>query len=127
MPNWCNNTMTITPNKDTKDFKKFLCTIGHNYKFEFGQTHPIPHELKCVVCSNTDYYYVNDNGDVVEAPPYPTAKLYFLVEDQFEDSDWISELVRITAEELPAPKPRKTKGVGVKSDDIPHNFYRFIC
>jgi hypothetical protein len=44
---------------------------------------------------------------VVEAPPYPSAKLHFLIEDQFEDSEWISELVRITTEELPAPKPRK--------------------
>ncbi len=47
-------------------------------------------------------------GDVVEAPPYPGAKMYFLIEDQLEDSGWLSELVRITAKELPKPKP-KTK------------------
>jgi TfoX/Sxy family transcriptional regulator of competence genes len=28
-------------------------------------------------------------GDVVEAPPYPGAKMYFLIEDAFEDRDWI--------------------------------------
>ncbi|MFC1617038.1 TfoX/Sxy family protein [Candidatus Margulisiibacteriota bacterium] len=46
-------------------------------------------------------------GKVVEAPPYPGAKLYFLIQDKFEDSDWISNLVRLTAEELPEPKPKK--------------------
>jgi len=48
-------------------------------------------------------------GEVVEAPPYPGAKLYFLIEDQIEDRDWLSELVRISAKELPPPKPRKRK------------------
>jgi TfoX/Sxy family transcriptional regulator of competence genes len=48
-------------------------------------------------------------GDVVEAPPYPGAKLSFLIEDRFEDRDWISELVKITSAELPEPKPKKKK------------------
>jgi TfoX/Sxy family transcriptional regulator of competence genes len=46
-------------------------------------------------------------GDVVEAPPYPGAKPSLLIGDQIEDARWLSELVRITARELPAPKPRK--------------------
>ena len=48
-------------------------------------------------------------GEVVEAPPYPGAKMSFLIEDGFEDRDWISDLVRLTAKELPEPKPKKTK------------------
>jgi len=48
-------------------------------------------------------------GEVVEAPPYPGAKMSFLIEDGFEDRDWISDLVRITAKELPEPKPKKKK------------------
>jgi TfoX/Sxy family transcriptional regulator of competence genes len=48
-------------------------------------------------------------GDLVEAPPYPGAKMYLLIEDKFEDREWISELVRITADELPEPKPKKKK------------------
>ena len=48
-------------------------------------------------------------GDVVEAPPYPGAKMSFLIEDGFENREWISELVRITARELPEPKPKKKK------------------
>jgi DNA transformation protein and related proteins len=45
----------------------------------------------------------------VEAPPYPGAKNYFLIEDAFEDRDWISTLIRTTAQALPAPKPKKPK------------------
>jgi TfoX/Sxy family transcriptional regulator of competence genes len=46
---------------------------------------------------------------VVEAPPYPGAKMSFLIEDKIEDREWLSELVRITLKELPEPKPRKKK------------------
>lgn len=48
-------------------------------------------------------------GVVVEAPPYPGAKPSFLIEDKLEDKDWLSELVRISASELPEPKPKKPK------------------
>jgi TfoX/Sxy family transcriptional regulator of competence genes len=48
-------------------------------------------------------------GDVVEAPPYPGAKMSFLIEDKLEDRQWLSHLVRITAKELPEPKPKKKK------------------
>lgn len=47
--------------------------------------------------------------DVTEAPPYPGAKLYFLVEEKVEDKEWISNLVRLTAKELPEPKPKSSK------------------
>ena len=48
-------------------------------------------------------------GAPVEAPAYPGAKNSFLIEDAFEDREWISELIRITVRELPAPKPKKSK------------------
>jgi TfoX/Sxy family transcriptional regulator of competence genes len=48
-------------------------------------------------------------GDVVEAPPYPGAKMSLLIEGQIEDGEWLSELVRITTSELPAPKPKKPR------------------
>ncbi|MDX2066878.1 MAG: TfoX/Sxy family protein [Haliscomenobacter sp.] len=48
-------------------------------------------------------------GDVVEAPPYPGAKSSFLIEEKMEDRTWLSELVRISVAELPAPKPKKKK------------------
>jgi len=48
-------------------------------------------------------------GNVVEAPPYEGAKPSFLIEDKIEDSEWLSELVRISLNELPAPKLKKKK------------------
>ena len=48
-------------------------------------------------------------GEIVEAPPYPGAKPIFLIGDRMEDTQWLSELVRITVQELPVPKPKKPK------------------
>ncbi|GGB22882.1 hypothetical protein GCM10011380_10690 [Sphingomonas metalli] len=47
---------------------------------------------------------------VSDAPPYPGAKPHMPIgADRWEDPDWLSELPRVTAAELPTPKPRKTK------------------
>ncbi len=48
-------------------------------------------------------------GEVVEAPPYPGAKHSFLISDEIEDSEWLSELIRQTEAELPKPKPKNKK------------------
>ncbi|MBD1392142.1 TfoX/Sxy family protein [Mucilaginibacter glaciei] len=48
-------------------------------------------------------------GNVIEAPPYEGAKISFLIEEKIEDSNWLSELIRISLKELPAPKPKKKK------------------
>ncbi|WP_449278363.1 TfoX/Sxy family protein [Leucobacter sp. GX24907] len=45
-----------------------------------------------------------------EAPAYPGSKLYFRVSgDRWEDRDWLTGLIDLTAAELPAPKPKKSK------------------
>lgn len=54
-------------------------------------------------------------GRVVEAPPYPGAKPIFLIGGELEDGEWLSELVRVTARELPEPKPKKTKASKAKA------------
>lgn len=51
-------------------------------------------------------------GEPVEAPPYPGARPSFVIEDQIDDGAWLSELVRVTADELPAAKPKKRKPKG---------------
>ena len=48
-------------------------------------------------------------GNVVEAPPYEGAKPSFLIEDKIENSEWLSELVKISVKELPPPKLKKKK------------------
>lgn len=45
---------------------------------------------------------------VSDAPPYPGAKPQMLIEaDRWDDAEWLCELLRVTAADLPAPKPRK--------------------
>jgi hypothetical protein len=51
-------------------------------------------------------------GNIVEAAPYSGAKLYFLIEDEYEDQEWLSGLIKITAQELPLPKPKRSKTKG---------------
>ncbi len=71
-------------------------------------------KIFAVICDNRLFIKPTEGGrtfigDPVEAPPYPGAKPSFLIEDQLEDAEWLGELVRITARELPAPKPKKPK------------------
>jgi TfoX/Sxy family transcriptional regulator of competence genes len=71
-------------------------------------------KVVALVCENQLFVKPTDAGrtqigEVTEAAPYPGAKDYFLIEDAFEDREWISDLIRITAKELPVPKPKKTK------------------
>lgn len=48
--------------------------------------------------------------DVTEGSPYPGAKPHLLISgDLWEDREWLCRLVRVTARELPLPKPRKPK------------------
>lgn len=45
-----------------------------------------------------------------EGRPFPGAKAWFLIDgDECEDADWLSDLIRITARELPLPKPKVKK------------------
>ena len=46
-------------------------------------------------------------GELNEAPPYPGAKPQLLIEDKIEDGPWLSQLIRLTADELPEPKPKR--------------------
>ncbi len=71
-------------------------------------------QIVALVCDNQLFIKPTEAGrayikEVVEAPPYPGAKPSFLIESKFEDQDWISHLVSITARELSALKPKKKK------------------
>jgi DNA transformation protein and related proteins len=47
---------------------------------------------------------------VVEGAPYPGAKPHFLISgEKLEDAEWLSQLVRVTAAELPVPKAKKKR------------------
>jgi len=45
-----------------------------------------------------------------EVPPYPGAKPHLLIDAEcWEGQDWLSDLVRATAAELPTPRPKPAK------------------
>jgi len=56
-------------------------------------------------------------GEPVEKPPYPGAKMYFLIDEQLEDPQWLAALVRVTATEVPRKelKPKVAKKAPAKS------------
>jgi TfoX/Sxy family transcriptional regulator of competence genes len=67
-----------------------------------------------MICDNKLFIKPTDAGrvfigNVVEAPPYEGAKPSFLIEEKIEDGKWLSELVKISLQELPSPKPKKKK------------------
>ena len=71
-------------------------------------------KIFALICDNKLFIKPTEAGRVfiknlVEAPPYPGAKSSFLIEDKLDDREWISNLVRITLEELPESKPKKRK------------------
>lgn len=49
-------------------------------------------------------------GNALEASPYPGAKpSYLITGDQWDDANWLSELIKVTAAKLPLPKPKKKR------------------
>lgn len=89
---------------------------GHiTYRKMFGEyAIYCDNKVVALVCDDQLFVKPTEAGrafieNVVEAPPYPGAKLYFLIEDRCENRAWLSELIKITAKELPAPKPKTKK------------------
>ena len=71
-------------------------------------------KVVALICDNRLFVKPTDAGrafigDVVEAPPYEGAKLSFLIDERVEDREWISNLFRITYNELPEQKIKKKK------------------
>ena len=85
------------------------------YRHMFGGTTLYSHD-KVVALICDDQLFMKPTpagrafiGAVVEAPPYEGAKNSFLIGDQIEDREWLTELVRVTQAALPKPKARKKK------------------
>jgi len=48
-------------------------------------------------------------GEVIEGSPYPGAKPCFMISgDKWDDSEWLAELIKISAAELPMPKKKRS-------------------
>ena len=88
--------------------------LGHELSFKkmFGE-YALYFEGKVVAlaCDNQLYLKPTNEGralvgKVMERPPYPGAKLHFLIDGQSEDRELLGKLFRVTAEALPMPKPK---------------------
>ena len=72
-------------------------------------------KMVALVCDDTFFIKPTKEGcvfagDLEEGPPYPGAKPQMIIPgDRLEDSDWVTELVRLTTAALPMPKPKKPK------------------
>lgn len=72
-------------------------------------------KVVALVCDNQFFLKPTAAGRALldrvrEAPPYPGAKDYFLLDGQLEDGELAAELVRATARSLPQPKARPPAG-----------------
>lgn len=73
-------------------------------------------KVVALVCDNTLYIKITEPGkefigeNYLEGKPYPGAKPWLKIsEEQVEDSDWLVQLVQITEEHVPLPKPKAKK------------------
>jgi len=54
-------------------------------------------------------------GIILQAAPYPGAKPHLLIGEELDDPETISNIIRLTATELSAPRPKKLKFTGGKT------------
>ena len=87
---------------DVLSFKKMF----GEYAIYYGN------KVIALVCDNQLFIKPTSAGrnmiaSVDEVSPYPRAKLYFRITEHVDDNEWLRELVLLTANELPDPKPKK--------------------
>lgn len=72
-------------------------------------------KVVALICDDRFFLKPTEQGREIitnpeEAPPYPGSKPFWVIEeDRWEDREWLCEVVRITADALPTPKPKKPK------------------
>lgn len=49
-------------------------------------------------------------GTPTEAPPYPGAKPYFVIDECLDDPEFLATLIQATEAEVPEPKPKRKRG-----------------
>lgn len=72
------------------------------------------HKVVALVCDDRLFVRPTEAGRAfiglpMERSPYPSARPHFLIEDRLDDREWLTELIRLTQRELPAPRPKKRK------------------
>ena len=77
-------------------------------------------KVVALVCDNQFFLKPTDAGKalldrVQEAPPYPGAKPYYLVDAQLDDAEAAAALVRATAAALPVPAAKPARKAAKKA------------
>ena len=106
--------------KNDPDFIDYVCDqIGSqcdmSYRHMFGGTTLYSKgKVVALICDNQLFVKPTDAGrgyigEVTEAPAYEGSKNFFLVQDEIEDTEWLTELIVITERELPKPRPKRKR------------------
>ena len=87
-----------------QDFVDFIidqiengCKVSYRHMFG-GTSLYVNGKVVALICDNQLFVKPTEAGRayiemVVEAPPYPGAKNAFLIEDEIEDAEWLTELM----------------------------------
>ena len=89
------------------------CDVSYRHMFG-GTTLYSKEKVVALICDNQLFVKPTEAGrafigEVTEAPAYEGSKNFFLIGDEIDDNEWLTELIRRTEEALPRPKPRKKK------------------
>jgi TfoX/Sxy family transcriptional regulator of competence genes len=101
-------------------FVQYVCeqlrgVPGVSYKKMFGEyAIYVGSKVVALVCDDQLYLKPTAAGRALlgrptEAPPYPGAKPYLLLDAELEDRELLASLVRATEREIPTPKPKTPK------------------
>jgi hypothetical protein len=65
-----------------------------------------------LVCNNQLFIRPTQKGGefigiINKKPPYPGAKLHFLIGDNIDNKEWLTKLIKITSEEFSESKYKK--------------------
>lgn len=89
------------------------CDVSYRHMFG-GTTLYSKGKVVALICDNQLFVKPTDAGrayigNVTEAPAYEGSKNFFLIGDEIDDTEWLTELISRTEEVLPKPRPRKKK------------------
>ena len=102
------------------DFIEYVCdqiddSCDVSFRHMFGGTTLYSKgKVVALFCDNQLFVKPTDAGrafigDVTEAPAYEGSKDFFLIGDEIDDNEWLTELICRTEAVLPKPRPKKKK------------------
>lgn len=102
------------------DFIQYVCdqlddSCDVSYRHMFGGTTLYSKgKVVALICDNQLFVKPTEAGrsyigTVTEAPAYEGSRNFFLIGDEIDDAEWLTELISLTEQALPQPKARTKK------------------